>query len=472
MEFVDYKVVLQLKDGTETQGLISHVDSSRIVLGTKTFENSLVKDVKVVQLPDGKRKRKPAAKEMAHSVLKLTLRAATPKPRKTEEFGSDVLEIKAYQDFDFAANLAMFDKKSVFADFLRNDTVSARDRLVGHNKVEQAKPKSLQDKYSNDEMVLAQDKTDSWNSIGLLSLRLVSPGPGPAAQAPKTKDAQYSFKFAGLGGQVPLASPVQLLEVESAAQESCGVPLLSLVEVGACHLAKLVVTKILGGSVRLSNRKNHNLPPLVLLLIGGGQCSRRTFALGRHLANRGIRVLAYVPNEEAVEEETLRECQVFEKCGGKVVGSSFAGLLDILHNQLETPVELIVDALQGFTSLLADLFYTSDSMTKLKELIHWTNEPRQREKIMSLEISLGIDGGLGTVLDGACVVQSKYIVSLGLPVSGLIHAYNNGTLTENATHYVVDIGIPNTVYLSKPHLRKFDKFWFCAEEYLELEISV
>lgn len=484
-EFVNYKVSLRLKDGSETQGLISHVDGTLITLGDRTITNSSVKDLKVVQLPP--ELLKPQKKKAVNlsqlddaivSVSRGESRVGTPKLARNPDWGkpSEIHDIKS-QEFDFAANLAMFDKKSVFAGFQKSDTVSAKDRLVGHNTIEnvlkQKKTSLRKDKYDNDEMVISTDKTDNWNNIGSVSHRLalpVSSGPNPSATAAPARDQQYKLQLATSAHTVPLASPVQMIDIERETQEVFGIDSKTMVEVCGTNFYKLIVNNMLGGSVRLSNRQNHNLPPLVLLLVGSSRSSAKAFATGRHLTNHGVRVLAYVINDEMLVDEVLRQCQMFEKVGGKVVTGPFSALRDILQNQLETPVELIVDALQGFDGQLLDLFYDAPKLAQLKELVAWTND--QRAKIVSVDIASGVDGGSGTVLDPLLHVHAKYIVSMGLPSTGLVHAYNNGTFSalEEMQHYVVDAGIPNGIYSSKPHLRKFDKFWHCAEEYLALRV--
>lgn len=453
-EFVNYRVVLDLKDGTLTQGVISHVDRTSITLGNHVITNSAVKDLKVVLLPEKAEKAEKAKKKGAH-VEDASSRAATPKVPKLQsnwEAKSDIADIKA-SEFDFAANLAMFDKKSVFADFQKNDTVSAQDRLVGHNK---APPK---DKYDNDEMVIAK-KQDNWNNIGAPPKRLVLPAPraGPAA----SNNAVLRFVFDN-AESVPLASTVQLFEMERQ-MASFGMDSKAAAEICGANLYQLVVDKILGGSVRLSNRANHNLPPLVVLLLGNSRSSSRALALGRHLANHGVRVLAYVGS---AEDDMAAQCELFSKCGGKVVDSSFAELVDILHNQLETPVELIVDALQGFDGLLADL--DDATLLSLQQLVLWMNEPKQKSKVLSLDIPSGVDGGSGTVPDALLHVHSRYVASLGLPIAGLLHAYNNGVLqADDVQHFVVDSGIPNALYATRSSFRKFETFWFCAEQYLRV----
>ncbi|KAF3993297.1 hypothetical protein FT663_00571 [Candidozyma haemuli var. vulneris] len=493
-EFLNYEVTLQFKDGTDTKGVISHVDGSSITLGNKNYPNVQIKDLKVNQLPadfakEQKKKKKKPLEQIDDAIVsasKSTTRSGTPKPRDgvQPEWPSNVQDIKSSEDFDFAANLAMFDKASIFADFQKNDKVSSQDRLVGHNKKENVqKPKkqpSQNDKFDNDEMVIPAGKQDNWNNLGSSTKRLASPLEGSRANSIPSLLARDSFtakphKFIfSDNSTVPTASPVQLLEIERIAGTTFAYDQKSMIEATAINLYNLVVKEILGGAVRLSNRKNHNLPPLVLLLIGNGRSSSRAFALGRHLANHGVRVLAYVINDADLDDETRRESEVFEKFGGKCISAEFPVLLDILNNQLETPVELIIDALQGFEGHLLDMFYSEDNLTTLKELSRWANEPKQRSRVLSLDIPSGIDGGSGTVSDPELLFQSRYVVSLGLPISGLLHAYNNrsiGVGHDEVSHYVVDAGIPNALYNVRASVRKFDKFWYCAESYVRLGVA-
>lgn len=458
-EFFNYRVVLHFKDGTETLGLISNVDSSQICLGSDTYQSSLVRDLKVVQVPEMRKKKHGSGAGGTHMSTPQSLsRADTPRVQKKQpDWGIDNGNVKALQDFDFAANLAMFDKKSVFADFEKNEHTDVLARLVSLNKTS--------DKYDSDENVLTGQNSDNWHNIGSLSQRLTLPTPSAVPAKPSGLAKLFSLRYEDESAVVPLASPVQLLEIERLSAENFSVNQKALTEVCAANLYLLILTRILGGS-RLNQRKNHNLPPLVLLLVGGGRSSGRAFALARHLTNHGVRVLAYVVSADMLEGDTLELCQQFEKCGGKVVSTTFDELLDILLRQLDTPVELIVDSLQGLEGQLSDLYYTPERMATLTRVVGWANEPQQSCKVLSLDISAGLDAGSGTASLPALVVHSLYIVSMGLPLSGIVHAYNNGTLGDDVTHYAVDVGVPNAVYRSRSHLRKFDKFWFCAELYM------
>lgn len=555
MEFLNYKVDLVLKEGTNISGTITHVDNQLISLNdviqksntssqkfpSLNVNSGSISDLKVTQLPpdllkNNKNKKHNAEQYVnktkdvsllddaivfarpvsdddnshhrsnhskANSTPRGSSRTNTPKLGSAKLLktysntgsvepdwgnGNDVKDIKESNDFDFAANLAMFDKKSVFADFHKNDNVSLQNRLVGHNKldnIQQQNPKKKEkkDKYENDEMVLDVNKTDNWDLIGNLNKRM-----GVSNGSSRNNSSANLIKDASLGSlkktyklvnsadhksAIPLASPVQLVEVERLAHDTYGVNPSITAEVCASNLSALITHNILGGSTRLSNKKNHNLPPLVLILIGSGRCGSRAFATGRHLTNHGIRVLAYVINNDDSDKELTKQWDLFENVGGKVITSDVSTLINILTHELDTPVELIIDALQGYDDHLEDIFYQDQDLQSVKDLIVWCNEPKQKNKIMSLDIPSGIDGGSGTVLDQCLVLHSRWIISMGLPIIGLIHAYKNGHLgvdEEEVDHFLVDIGIPNKVYSTKGNLRKFDKFWFSAEFSVKLDI--
>lgn len=495
MSFVNYEVKVSFKNGQEVSGRISHVDGKSISLTDKTYPNNQIQDLKVLKLPpeltsSSSKKKSKHIENIDDAIVSVKKTDPIVPQKNGKESGkpdwttsSDIEDIKSSKDFDFAANLAMFDKASVFADFQKNDKASVQDRLVGQNKLENVnkakKQSTLKEKYDNDENVIPANKQDNWNNIGLTTKRLNSPIDTSRQNSIPSLSARELFtnkihKFVFQDTTiVPTASPVQIIEIERSAKELFFVDQKLLTETCASNMFSLVVNNILGGAARLSKRKNHNLPPLVLLLIGNVRCSSRAFALGRHLTNHGVRVLAYVVNDGDMEDELREQHDQFERAGGKVICADFTVLHDILNNQLETPVELIIDALQGFEGHLLDLFFSDESLENLKQLAAWANEPRQRSKILSLDIPSGIDGGSGTVLDPEIQFHSRHIISMGLPITGLLHAYNNRQIcspSEEVLHYVVDIGIPNALYNTKASLRKFDKFWFCAE--LSLPISV
>ncbi|KAI5958553.1 EDC3 [Candida theae] len=509
-EFVQYEVVLTLRDNSTARGTISQVNEESITLNnalTSTdrkiqpsirFLNSEVADLKVTQLPpfksksnESKKNKKTRAEDLVDDAIVYSSkpsRFGTPKPEKqkskskTRTDSSDLepesIDNVKNKEFDFEANLAMFDKKAVFEDFKKNDHTSINDRLVGQNKVEKpATPKKQ--KYDNDEMVLQDVAKDNWDQIGksLENTRTNTPNADTSKSQGQTqhrnqadaKTKSYKLVESGNGASIQSASPVQLLEIERLSSDHFGITPAVMAEVCATNLSKLIIDRCLGGSVRLSNKKNHNLPPLVLLLIGSGRCGSRAFATGRHLNNHGVRVLAFVISSDESDTELHHQWKIFESVGGKVVTSSFDLLIDIIRNQLNTPVELIIDALQGYDDHLDDVFYEPQDKKTLSSLISWCNSSEQ-SKVMSLDIPSGIDGGSG-IPDDELKVDCSWCISMGLPLNGLLLAYKNGHLNDDITHYLIDVGIPNKVFQAKPNLRKFDNFWYTAESSIKLDVE-
>lgn len=498
-EFLNYTVALTLRDGSTATGTITFVDPTEIRLAeaggaARAIGSAQIADLKVLQLP--RRKKKAAAPAPAPApapprglvddaiVFASPASApplAPPLAPPAAALSDDVKQIKALSEFDFAANLAMFDKKSVFADFEKNDTVAPAERLVGHNKAA---------KFGNDEMVLdpASRRADRWDALDGRGTPLRAATPGAAAAASgaagaatgAASGARGRLRFVHLERRqaVPLCSPVQLLEIERITAQQFGIDVATTTEVVAVNLALLVLTQILGAG-RLGPQ-NHNLPPLVLLLVGSGRCGARALAVGRHLTNHGVRVLAFVvsADDEGDDHGARLQRAQFERCGGKVVAQDFGQLLEVVRHGLDTPVELIVDALQGYDGHLEDIYFSPQHQRTVALVVAWCNEPLQHIKVMSLDIPLGIDGGLGTVLDLGRI-DCRWCVLMGLPITGLAHAYQNGHMAGgggssrdgHVLHYMVDAGVPNGVY-GRGNLRKFEGVWFSAASAVRLEVEV
>lgn len=507
------------------------------VLDKLTFTNTELADLKVLQLPpdlvknqnskaSGKQNGKPQngltepellddaivfaksstpssretlSREKGNSNKHGSSRSNTPKQKGSKSSNGNnsavsqpdwdqeasVSDIKQSTDFDFAASLARFDKASVFADFQKADSVKPSERLVGHNKIDNvAKAKAKKNKYDNDEMVLDSNRRDNWDALGNITSAInteysnmssMTPSPHLAGRELISGSKDFRFVNSTSFNVVPTCSGVQLLEIERLANDSYGISPQLMDEVCASNVTSSITTNILGGSTRLGNKNNHNFPPLVLLLIGSLRCGSRAFAIGRHLTNHGVRVLAFIISADELDPELSNQYDLFVKSGGKAITSNFAALLNIINNELETPVELIIDALQGYDDHLEDIFYQEEEQQILRNVVTWCNHPSQQNKIMSLDIPSGIDGGSGTIPNPSLKLNCRWCVSMGIPISGLIHAYKNGHLHHGEDgeiiHYLVDIGIPNSVYRSKSNLRKFDRFWYTSDSCIKLGVS-
>ncbi|AMD20624.1 HDL120Wp [Eremothecium sinecaudum] len=423
------------------------------------------------------------------------------------EYDEDLDKLKN-EEFDFQSNLRMFNKQDVFAKLKQQEAVSPSERLVSHNRIK--KPKS---NFEHAEMVLPNAKNDDWDRTGTntpagSSASAPINGPAPtlaSAPAPTltpapipdympiTKSINITHllqqnksttteeemisklqkvlspasrspsmsKVMGLRTlksnlAVPLATPVQLLEMERLALDTFLFPPALSLEHSAIHLSKFIKKK-LGGSIRLHNA-NNNAQPLIVIFASDNRCGARALAAGRCLAQNGhIRVISILTTETAmhstitasVSDETVKvQLEMFLKFGGKIV-DSIAGLKSML-DQLNSPVEIVIDAMQGFDCNVGDLI--EDSMeseslqgTRIKNMIAWCNE--QSCAVWSLETPTGIDAGSG-LPNFDLNVQPSAIISTGWPLTSL-------NLLDCEELYLCDIGIPHQCYTLRNSLRKF-----------------
>lgn len=388
-------------------------------------------------------------------------------------------------DFDFESSTAGFDKHAALEEFVNNDHIDPSQRLAGHNKLKSP----VKTTYNNDENVL-DSKVDKWEqesrngsngserktrltektANNLASL--INSGASSSASRPRYNNRSPSLEFRGLQlicsetkDTLPLASPIQLLDIERLAFESFKISSQLIAENASRGITGLVI-KILGGASRISN-KNHNLPPLVLLLVGNNRSGARALAAGRQLTNHGVRVIAFTLTDfnsvDEFDENVKHQLELFQLSGGKCT-SSLSGLNKIVSD-IDTPIELVVDALQGFDTNLSDLW--GDELELALQLIRWVQQ--QDIGTLSLDIPSGIDAGSGLIGDVE-IIDAKWVVSLGLPVNGILHAYSNGAAQKGDwTHYLVDVGLPLNLF-KKGSLRKFDRNWFGGEWSVSLEI--
>ncbi|KAH3667739.1 hypothetical protein WICMUC_005271 [Wickerhamomyces mucosus] len=371
----------------------------------------------------------------------------------------DVSHIKHGGDFDFEGSTAAFDKSSALEEFAQNDRIDLSQRLVSSNKLKSP----LKTKYDNDENVLPNQR-DGWDKDNntrtiekqFSSLKIRSP----------SLDIKGFLLTSIRKEQLPLASPIQLLEIERLSSENFKISPRLIAENASRSMINIII-KILGGSTRI-DESNHNLPPLILLLAGNNRAGSRALAAGRQLTNSGIRVVAFTlidhTSTDDFEEQVAEQLNLFKLAGGKCV-SNLRDLKKVIKS-IETPIELIIDALQGYDTSIIDLW--GDELQAAKSIIQWTNQ--QGVKTLSLDIPSGIDAGSGLISEIA-PIDSKFVLSLGLPLNGILQAYSNSIVSRGDwAHYLVDIGLPSKLF-KKGNLRKFDRSWFAGDAVVPLEIT-
>jgi enhancer of mRNA-decapping protein 3 len=442
-----------------------------------TVRGSDIRDLKVVELPremqKGKKKQNYVQDQMVFS--------ATPDKKKIkgkrnvyandeDVTWDDVSMIKTGSEFDFAGSTAEFDKQSAMEEFEVNDNVDSSMRLVGHNKIKT--------KYDHDENVI-QNKMDKWEDSTLSRvtaapsnkeaskqlLALIQSKPDSVRRSPSLETRGFQL-ISRSKDHLPLATPVQLLEIERLCFENYKVSPQIVTENSSRGIASLVI-KMLGGSSRIL-KSNHNLPPLVLLLIGNNRSGARALATGRQLLNHGIRVIAYTISDfektEDLDEHVKEQLEMFLLFGGKT--SFTMNSLSSLITSLETPPEFVVDGLQGYDTSLGDLWGTE--LENATGIINWVNT--QDITVLALDIPSGVDAGSGLLSD-ATPINAKFVVSSGLPVNGLVLAYSNQVVNKGDwIHYLVDIGIASKLF-KQGKFRKFDRSWFDGDFVVDLEIQ-
>ncbi|KAH3687647.1 hypothetical protein WICPIJ_001364 [Wickerhamomyces pijperi] len=427
--------------------------------------------------------------------------AATPKPRlltrhKSPATGSavyrndtnitwdnDVSQIINGAAFDFSQSTSGFNKEQALREFSTNDDIDPRERLVSSNK---------KVNYSNDEMVLgnknkknnknishAIDEDDGDNESlleGLTDLKVDS----ELQHATTMRERRFSslkhhstvsldsksfiITFLNSKATLPLSTPIQLLEAERAAEKLKVSQ--TIMNENLSRGALFTIVKILGGPSRIDDI-NHNLLPLVLLLIGNNKAGSRSLAIGRQLVNHGVRVVGIVNvKPEDMDSNLATQMELFNLASPSPSIVSSLKELSKLIKSIESPVELIIDGLQGYDSNLNNDLW-GEELHSVKSLIEWANS--QSITTLSLDIPSGIDANSGQIGDFE-PINAKFVVSLGLPMNGLLSCYMNEVVERGEwTHYLVDIGLPATIF-KKGNLRKFEKNWFVGASCVGLEV--
>ncbi|GME68890.1 unnamed protein product [[Candida] boidinii] len=284
----------------------------------------------------------------------------------------------------------------------------------------------------------------------------------------------YSFKSLNENEIIPTCSPIQLLEIENTSIKTFGSSELIFSENAGRNISELIINIFGGNSSNRISNSNHNSPPLMLILAGNNRSGARAIATGRHLFNHGIRVITFLLYSKDYSDDDLspivtQQLTSFESIGGKVC-NTMKELKELL-SKIDSPLEFILDGLQSFDNNLSDLI--GQELSLAISLVNWCNS--SNVNMMSIDLPSGLDPGSGQSNDtGPSAIPylySKWIVSLGLPISALTNSYKMGVVSKNDwIHYLIDISIPKKVYGTKGSFRKFDRLWFTNNYSTVLEI--
>lgn len=422
---------------------------------------------------------------------------------KAEEQDTTTKKTKELEEFDFASNLQKFDKATVFKNISENDNIDQSSRLVSFNKID-----SKDKKYGIDEMILNQKHDTNWddnssydysnltknvndaNVVDEVSSRSNSNAIDSAESAEtnilsnrqtsnvsfgrRTSLTPHSAQFFSSSYDetpIPTCSTLQLSEIFNICKTKFGISEEIINENSGRSITDLIINNVIG-SFRIGF-KNHNEPPLVLILAGNNRAGAISLTAGRHLFNKGVKVISFLlydaktsPDEllPAVDEELKR----FSDIGGKIV-NSIEQLEKVIDSHPESPLEFILEGLGGFESDLNDLI--GNELELAIELIEWCNI--SEIPIMSLDIPAGLNPSSGTNdNDERLIIMSDHIVSIGIPLSSTLNIYKFGYFEKGKLkHHLVDCGIPRRVFGSKGSLRKFDRRWFADSSVISMQLA-
>lgn len=359
----------------------------------------------------------------------------------------EVTDIQDMGDFDFEANLSKFDKHGVFNKIREADATAEADRLVSFNRIP-GKIGTVVRNLHHTENVLSPNANGhlAWNSgdsekdinetrvssvrsLSRASLRkppsrkgsslydtenLASSGvlPDPKmrnihlshdqAGSPKTHNtispyysransrSRAALRITPSNHICPCVNPLQMVELEQLSISELGLTEDIITENASRGIAetarKVVVTERGKSTLALPGGS-----PLVVILVGNTKSGSRAVAAGRQLRNHGYRVVICVlglEREADLLDSVRRQLNIYRKCGGHVTKAE--GLEKSLQ-QMQAPIELILDALLGMHLLFDDL--RTEDQTVYCQLASWANA--SEVGVLAVDIPSGLDASSG-----------------------------------------------------------------------------
>lgn len=394
----------------------------------------------------------------------------------------DATDIQDLGDFDFETNLSKFDKRRVFDDIRQADTTADSERLVSFNRKARPGTNGGRNLHFTENVLDTPDGKDKdrWKSeageteddlhegeghysSGRGSRRAGSRRPLPSRKGsalpghldrtesprPLTRiqtASPLNGSVSGIRASFKLEnnkpchylSPLQMLEIEQLCTSDMG-------------LSEDMLSENAGRSIAMAVLK---IPEVrsVVFLVGNHKSGARAIAAARHLRNRRLRVTIVVlggEREELLLEVMKKQLGIYKKGQGYV--DRWDEYLSKASGGGPAP-DVVVDALLGVHVNFEEL-RTDDQATVL-EMIRWAN---RRASILSIDVPSGLSAtsGLLTEVDGhPLVMASKYIVSLGAPKSGLLHAMAVDGVEPSWQMSVADIGISAAAWQKHGSRRK------------------
>ena len=217
---------------------------------------------------------------------------------------------------------------------------------------------------------------------------------------------------------LPWLTVDQMREVDRAMMEDYGISLLQMMENAGRSLARLAVTRFLGGDPRGKR---------VTALCGTGGNGGGGLVGARHLHNRGARVSVVTSRpEEDYRGVPAHQLAILRKLGLPITPVDRMAALP--------PADLLLDAVIGY-SLSGAPHGTA------AEMIRRANA--HPAPVLSLDVPSGLDADTGKAFDPA--VRATATLTLALPKTGLRPPEARAFTGEG---YLADISVPPELYVA------------------------
>ncbi|RMZ79852.1 hypothetical protein DV737_g3269, partial [Chaetothyriales sp. CBS 132003] len=358
----------------------------------------------------------------------------------------DATDVQDLGDFDFAANLSKFNKRQVFDDLRRDDPIAYEDRLVSFNRKARPGTNGGRNLHFTENVL---DSPDTWRSEAaasrrplqsrkgsLLPLRDRTDSPRPLARvanSPMNGSLSGIRAFFRLPNNKPChcVSPLQMLEIEQLCTSELGLTEDMLSENAGRSIAKAVLKS--GDDVRN-----------VVMLVGNHKSGARAIAAARHLRNRRLRVTVVIlggERDDLLQEVVRKQLNIYKK------GQGYVDRWDEFKAKIDggAPMpDIILDALLGQHISFDEL--RSDDAAACFEMIKWAS---RTNRVVSVDVPSGLSAqsGLYTEAEGQMLVmESKQVIVLGAPKTGLLHAMALDGSDSGWSVVVADIGISTAAW--------------------------
>lgn len=298
---------------------------------------------------------------------------------------------------------------------------------------------------------MARTRYSSYDQAG--SPKIISnPSASPFSRTTKMRP---SLRLIPSDHICPCVTPLQMIELEQLVLSGLGLTEDMLLENSARAIAETARKTV--GPVPGVTESGSNGGPLILILAGNTRSGARAIAAGRHLQNHQCRVVLCVlgfDREDYLLDSVRRQLVIYRNCEGLLTKPS--ELPKFLAN-LKTPTQLIIDALLGMHVSFDDL--RTDDQAAYFQLASWANATKIN--VLSIDIASGLDpsNGMSSQFESSqilthegtptivnetdLVIRADFILSLGVPKTGLLKALGRGPAYEKWKLFVADIGINN-----------------------------